>query len=361
MQASISERYSRQLLLSEVGKDGQEKLNAARVLVIGAGGLGCPILQYLAGAGIGTIGIIDHDVVSISNLHRQILYGSSTIGQNKALAAKARLTDLNPDIQINAYPEQLDTKNALSLFEQYDIIVDGSDNFTTRYLVNDACIITGKPLVYGAIYKFKGQVAVFNYKHGPSYRCLFPQPPSPGDAPSCSEIGVIGVLPGIIGTLQANEAIKIILGVGDVLSGKLYLFDTLSMQANTITISKNQSQIDQVLATKESFITYDYAVFCGINPNLKEITFDEAIQLPEATFIDVRQPEEQPKIDALHPLYIPLNQLDNQASTIDASKPIVCFCQSGIRSKKAAALLMSLGFENVYSLKQGAPLLKQVL
>jgi len=198
------ERYSRQLLLSEVGKEGQKRLLASKVLVIGAGGLGCPILQYLTGAGVGTIGIIDDDVVSVSNLHRQILYGVSSVGQHKAIAAKDRLSDLNPDISIVPYTERLTTKNALSLFSDYDIIVDGSDNFSTRYLVNDACILTNKSLVYGAIYKFQGQVAVFNYQNGPSYRCLFPDPPAPGDAPSCSEIGVIGVLPGIIGTLYIN-------------------------------------------------------------------------------------------------------------------------------------------------------------
>jgi len=355
------ERYSRQLLLPEVGKKGQEQLLAAKVLVIGAGGLGCPILQYLVGAGIGTIGIIDDDVVSVSNLHRQILYGVSSVGTNKAEAAKDRLSDLNPDISIVSYTERLTTKNALQLFSNYDIIVDGSDNFSTRYLVNDACILTGKPLVYGAIYKFQGQVAVFNYQEGPSYRCLFPDPPAPGDAPSCSEIGVIGVLPGIIGTLQANEVIKIILNIGKVTSGNIQLINTLNSEMTSLKISKNQEVIDEVLRRKNQFEVYDYDVFCGINPDIPEITFDQALQLKDTQFIDVREPEEQPKIEGLTPLYIPLNRLEEAVKSFNKKQTFVCFCQSGIRSKKATEQLIDLGFENVYNLKQGAPLLAQVV
>ena len=354
-------RYSRQLLLPEVGKEGQAKLKAAKVLVIGAGGLGCPALQYLAGAGVGTLGIIDDDIVAESNLHRQILYGSSDIGQYKALAAKARLQDLNPYIEITAYPERLTTQNALTLFENYDIILDGSDNFSTRYLVNDASLLTDTPLVYGAVYKFQGQVAVFNDQGGPSYRCLFPEPPAPGDAPSCSEIGVLGVTPGIIGTLQANEALKMILGIGDILSGKLWLIQGLTLETTTLQITKNQKAIDQVLANRESFASFDYEHFCGINPNVQEITFDQAGQWPDAQYLDVRQPDEQPKIHELHPMTIPLDQLDLQAHTLDKDRPIICFCQSGIRSKKATELLMGLGFTQVYSLKQGASLLQNVI
>jgi len=355
------ERYSRQLLLSEVGKEGQKRLLASKVLVIGAGGLGCPILQYLTGAGVGTIGIIDDDVVSVSNLHRQILYGVSSVGQHKAIAAKDRLSDLNPDISIVPYTERLTTKNALSLFLDYDIIVDGSDNFSTRYLVNDACILTNKSLVYGAIYKFQGQVAVFNYQNGPSYRCLFPDPPAPGDAPSCSEIGVIGVLPGIIGTLQANEVVKIILGIGNVTSGSIKLINTLTTEMTSLKIARNQEVINEVFQRKDHFETYNYDVFCGINPDIPEITFDEAFQLKDVQYIDVRESQERPKIEDLNPLYIPLNTLEQTAENLNKDKIFVCFCQSGIRSKKATEQLMNLGFKNVYSLKQGAPLLAQIL
>lgn len=230
-------RYNRHIILSEIGQQGQDKISNAKVLVVGAGGLGCPILQYLTAAGIGTIGIIDFDVVDISNLQRQVLFGSSSLGQNKAEAAKQRLKDLNNTISIISYPKKLTYKNAITLFNQYDIIVDGTDNFETRYLVNDACIITNKPLVFGAIYKFEGQISVFNYKNGPSYRCLFPNPPN-GTVPNCSEIGVLGVLPAIIGSMQANEILKIILGIGNVLSGKLLCYNALTLQISTLTLKE---------------------------------------------------------------------------------------------------------------------------
>ena len=223
-------RYSRHIILSEIGQIGQDRISNTKVLVIGAGGLGCPILQYLTAAGVGTIGIIDFDVVELSNLQRQVLFGTSSLGKNKAIAAKARLEDLNDSISIIAYPEPLTYQNAIALFNQYNIIVDGSDNFETRYLVNDACIITNKPLVFGAIYKFEGQVSVFNYQNGPSYRCLFPTPPKKDSVPNCSEIGVLGVLPGIIGSMQANEVLKIILGLGNSLSGKLLCYNALTSQ-----------------------------------------------------------------------------------------------------------------------------------
>ena len=361
MNQQTTERYSRQLLLSEIGKEGQAKLQASKVLVIGAGGLGCPILQYLTGAGVGTIGIIDDDVVSRSNLHRQILYGERAIGQNKATAAAARLKDLNPEITINTYAERLTTQNALPLFAEYDIIVDGSDNFSTRYLVNDACVLTNKSLIYGAIYKFEGQVSVFNYNNGPTYRCLFPEPPAPGSAPSCSEIGVLGVLPGMIGCFQANETLKLILGIGETLSGTLLLVDALSVRTTTLKIARNQELVDQVLANRDGFAGFNYEVFCGLNPSIQTITFDEAFQLKNAVFIDVREPHEQPKVHQLHPQEIPLGQLADQASNLDRDNPIICFCQSGMRSKTAAETLMNLGLKEVYSLKQGAPLLEQVL
>lgn len=246
-------RYNRHIILPEIGKEGQDKISKAKVLVIGAGGLGCPIAQYLAAAGIGILGIIDFDVVDISNLQRQVLYGKSSLGKNKALAAKQRLEDLNDTITINAYAEKLTHKNAIELFSNYDIVVDGSDNFNTRYLVNDACIITNKPLVFGAIYKFEGQVSVFNYKNGPSYRCLFPNPPEEGAVPNCSEIGVLGVLPGIIGTMQANEVLKMVLELGDVLSGKLLCYNALTLQNSILKIQRSEEPIQSVLKEKDNF------------------------------------------------------------------------------------------------------------
>ena len=246
-------RYNRHIILSEIGQAGQDKISNAKVLVIGAGGLGCPILQYLTAAGVGSIGIVDFDSVNISNLQRQVLFGTSTLGKNKAEAAKQRLEDLNDEISIVAYPKKLTHCNAVDLFHKYDIIVDGTDNFETRYLVNDACIISNKPLVFGAIYKFEGQVSIFNYKNGPSYRCIFPHPPEKGSIPNCSEVGVLGVLPGIIGAMQANEVIKIILELGNMLSGKLLCFNALTLQNSIIRISRSEKTIQSVLKKKETF------------------------------------------------------------------------------------------------------------
>ncbi|WP_103069449.1 molybdopterin-synthase adenylyltransferase MoeB [Aquimarina sediminis] len=350
---SFNSRYHRQVILPEIGSAGQEKLDASKILVIGAGGLGCPILQYLAAAGIGTIGIVDYDTVDISNLHRQILYGTTSLGINKALAAKQRLTDLNPEITITAYPEKLTPKNAVSLFSEYDIIVDGTDNFSTRYLINDACIIANKPLVYGAIFKFEGQVSVFNYQNGPTYRCLFPEPPKAGSVPSCAEIGVLGVLPGIIGSMQANEVLKIILGLGDVLAGKLFMYDCLSTQSSTFTINRVESEISKVQASANSFETIDYDLFCGVS-QIMEITANDATTIENAQFIDVRETHEQPKIDYLDPIYIPLGSLEQKLITISKEKKTIVFCQSGIRSKKAVEILFQNGFKDVSHIKGGA-------
>ena len=272
-------RYSRHILLDKVGLEGQEKLKAAKVMVIGAGGLGCPVLQYLTAAGVGTIGIIDFDVVDETNLQRQILFTVNDIGINKAMAAENRLKQLNPHITFNVYPEKLSTQNALDLFSEYDIIVDGTDNFSTRYLVNDACVITEKPLVYGAIYKFEGQVTVFNYKGGPTYRCLFPEPPKAGSVPNCSEIGVIGVLPGLIGTKQANEVIKLILEIGEPLSGKLVTYDSLNNTTLTLNINRSEEQVQKVLNEKDNFKNIDYDLFCGVGnhvgSDIDEISLEE--------------------------------------------------------------------------------------
>lgn len=346
------ERYNRHIILSEVGQNGQDKISNAKVLVVGAGGLGCQILQYLAAAGVGTLGIIDFDVVEISNLQRQVLFGSSSIGQNKAIAAKKRLQDLNNNISINAYAEKLTYQNALEFFENYDIIVDGSDNFETRYLVNDACIITNKPLVFGAIYKFEGQVSVFNYKNGPSYRCLFPNSPEKNSVPNCSEIGVLGVLPGIIGSMQANEVLKIILEIGNVLSGKLFFYNALTSQTSTLKISKNDIVINAILNKKDTFQNNEMTINCNVDPF--EISIKELSNFEKVQFIDVREFNEIPKIEHLNIINLPLSTLEKNLSEIDLKIRKIIFCQSGVRSKKAVSILKNQNITNCFSLKEGA-------
>ncbi len=345
-------RYNRHIILSEVGQVGQDKISNAKVLVIGAGGLGCPVLQYLTGAGIGTIGIIDFDVVEASNLQRQVLFGTSSLAKNKAIAAKERLEDLNDSISITAYPFQLNYQNAIDLFNQYDIIVDGSDNFETRYLVNDTCIITNKPLVFGAIYKFEGQVSVFNYKNGPSYRCLFPNPPQKGTVPNCSEIGVLGVLPGIIGSMQANEALKIILGIGDVLSGSLLFYNALTSKVSTLKVNRNEAIIQSILEEKNNFYNKQININCEIE--VLEVSIDDIISEENIQFIDIRESHEQPKIENIKVSHIPLSQLEHSLSKINSDKKKVLFCQSGVRSKRATQILNELNIANCFSLKEGA-------
>lgn len=345
-------RYSRHIVLDEIGQEGQDKLSLAKVLVVGAGGLGCPVLQYLAAAGIGTIGIIDFDVVEESNLQRQILFGTSSLGMNKAVAAKIRLEDLNPTITIEAYPEKLTAKNALPLFENYDVIIDGSDNFATRYLVNDAAIITNKPIVYGAIYKFEGQVSVFNYQSGPSYRCLFPTPPKEGSVANCSEVGVLGVLPGIIGTMQANEALKIVLGFEGILSGKLLCYNAKTSETNMLKLVKSASEIEKVLAGQADFQNHDFEAFC--ESPVVDISAEEAFQKQNCQFIDVREFGEKPILEMPNCIQIPLNRLEQNLTKINSEKNKIVFCQVGIRSKAAIEILQKHGFDNCYNLKTGA-------
>lgn len=348
-------RYNRHIILSEIGQVGQDKISKAKVLVIGAGGLGCPVLQYLTGAGVGTIGIIDFDVVELSNLQRQILFGSSCLGKNKAIAAKERLEDLNDTISIAAYPFQLNYQNAIDLFNQYDIIVDGSDNFETRYLVNDTCLITNKPLVFGAIYKFEGQVSVFNYKKGPSYRCLFPNPPQEGTIPNCSEIGVLGILPGIIGSMQANEVLKIILGIGDVLSGQLLLYNALTSKVSTLKVNRNEAIIQSILEEKNNFHKKQISENCEME--VLEVSIDDIISEENIQFIDIRESHEQPKIESIKVSHIPFSQLEQSLSKINSGKKKVLFCQSGVRSKRATQMLNELNITNCFSLKEGATVL----
>ena len=345
-------RYNRHIILSEVGQEGQDKLLQAKVLVVGAGGLGCPVLQYLTAAGIGTIGIIDFDVVEESNLQRQILFGTSSIGQNKALAAKERLEDLNPTITINAHPEKLTSNNALEIFKNYDVIVDGTDNFTTRYLINDAAVISNKPVAYGAIYKFEGQVSVFNYQNGPSYRCLFPTPPKEGSVANCSEVGVLGVLPGIIGTMQANEVIKIILGFDNVLSGKLFCYNSRTTQTSTLKIKRSDVEFEKVLARKDYFQDEPAVISC--ETQILEISAEDVLHMDNVQFIDVRETNEQPQLDLQNCVQIPLNQLEQKLNQIHSDNYNIIFCQTGIRSKIAVELLQKHNINNCYSLKGGA-------
>lgn len=326
-------RYSRHLLLDGVKEEGQLKLKQAKVLVIGAGGLGCPVLLYLSAAGIGTLGVIDFDTVDESNLQRQILFNSKDVGRSKAEVAKEKLEAKTPYINVVVYNEELTNKNALDIFSNYDIIVDGTDNFSTRYLVNDACKLTGKPLVYGAIHKFEGQVSVFNYQGGPTYRCLFPTPPKSGSIPSCSEVGVIGVLPGLIGTQQANEVIKIILGIGKVLSGRLMIYNALESSFMEIKINKTADNF----ITKEEYIEFDYPLYCGVpSVSEKSIGLDELMDLSSDTFvIDVRESWEKPQLENKHILNAPLGEIEAYVKEIPVDRNVYVICQHGIRSKAA--------------------------
>ena len=349
-------RYSRHLLLPEIGLPGQQKLKAARVLVVGCGGLGCPVLQYLAAAGVGTLGLLDFDTVDDSNLQRQVLYATADVGRPKAVVAAEKLRAQNPFIELQTHQVLLSADNALSLFADYDLVIDCSDNFATRYLVNDACVVLGKPLVFGAIFKFEGQVSVFNYQNSPTYRCLHPVPPAPGDAPNCAEIGVLGVLPGLIGTMQANEALKIILEIGEVLSGRLLLVDALSMRFQTI-------RFQAVVANQQlTSLAPDYAAFCGEAPlevaqvRAPEISADELRAWQQSgrplLLLDVREPHEHAR-RSIGGQLVPLGQLAAHLPGLPAGLPVVVHCASGVRSQQAARLLLANGFPEVYSLRDG--------
>jgi sulfur-carrier protein adenylyltransferase/sulfurtransferase len=339
-------RYNRHLILPEIGEKGQLKLSQAKVLVVGAGGLGCPVLQYLTAVGVGTIGIIDSDRVEESNLQRQILFSTEDVGKYKAEVAKEKLKKQNPHINLISYISHLTSSNALEVISHYDVVVDGSDNFATRYLVNDACVMLDKTLVFGSIFKFDLQASVFNYKNGPTYRCLYPEPPAEGEMPNCAEIGVLGVLPGICGTLMANEVIKIITKTGDVLNGKLLTFDALSMQFNTFEIVSNEKN-------KKIAALIDYEIFCGTG---KEISAEELKQKIKSKedfqLIDVREMAEY-QIKNIGATLIPLGELANNLDKINSEKEIIVHCASGARSKKAVNLLKEKGFKRVYNLKNG--------
>ncbi len=326
-------RYGRQMILPELGEAGQEKLKQARVLVIGAGGLGCPVLQYLTAAGVGTIGIADMDVVSESNLHRQILYTSADVGEPKVAVAARKLAQQNPYVQFELHPNGISVENALELVQGYDMVVDGSDNFPTRYLVSDACTILKKPLVFGAISQFEGQLSVFNYQNGPSYRCLFPEPPPVGEIPNCAEAGVLGVLPGIIGTLQAAEAIKIICGMGEVASGKLLLFDALTLSFSSFKFPRT-NQADAITSLQA-----DYGVTCAITQEVSAAELKRWQQNgKQVQVLDVREMQEYEAYNIGGEL-VPLSELEEMLDDLTLQPEVVVLCQSGMRSKQAIALL----------------------
>jgi adenylyltransferase/sulfurtransferase len=356
-------RYSRHLIMPEVGMEGQLKLARAQVLMIGAGGLGAPLGLYLAAAGVGRLGIVDFDVVDFTNLQRQITFSTSDVGRPKIQAAKERLAGLNPGIRIDTYETRLTSDNALELFRDYDIIVDGTDNFPTRYLVNDACVLLGKPNVYGSIFRFEGQATVFNYPAGPCYRCLYPEPPPPGLVPSCAEGGVLGVLPGIVGAIQAMETIKLILKTGEPLAGRLLLFDALAMRFRELRLRKNPAcPICGEHRTIDKLI--DYEEFCGIRGEeaapvtngIPEITPRELKTRldrgDDLYILDVREPHEY-QICNLHGNLIPLGQLPNRVNELDSSREIVAHCRSGKRSADAVEFLRKAGFQKVWNLKGG--------
>jgi len=352
-------RYSRQIILPDFGREGQERLEAASALVIGAGGLGVPVLQYLVAAGIGKIGIIDQDVVDKSNLHRQVIYTESEVGKSKAQLAQQKMRALNSEIEIEAMEIRIDSSNAMGIIGKYDLIIDCTDNFPTRYLVNDACVLSNKPLVYGAIFRWEGQVSVFNYKNGPNYRDLFPHPPDPGQIPNCEEGGVLGVLPGVIGSMQAVEAIKILTNIGDIMSGKMLMYDAKSSTTQTI---KFKARKDNPISGDNPKISklIDYEEFCGLNNDSIPSENINASQLKRWTnenkdfqLVDVREVEEY-DLQNIGGLNIPLSKIKTEVHEIEDDIPVVLMCQSGKRSLSVLQFLKKEHeFDNLMNLEGG--------
>jgi adenylyltransferase/sulfurtransferase len=360
-------RYSRHLIMPEVGMTGQKKLKQGRVLLIGTGGLGSPLSLYLAAAGVGHLGLVDFDVVDESNLQRQIVHGTSTVGVSKTESARQRLRDLNPEIDIVTYETQITSENALDLIRDYDVVVDGTDNFPTRYLTNDACVLLGKPNVYGSIFRFEGQATVFHPKEGgPCYRCLYPEPPPPGLVPSCAEGGVLGVLPGVIGTIQATEVIKLLAGIGEPLIGRLMLYDALNMRFRELKLRRNP---ECPVCGENPSVTelIDYEMFCGILPEPEQTSTENGayeitplelvdwMQRPDRPFLlDVRNPYEVDiaNIEGTDKL-IPVHELMNRVNELDSARDIVIYCRSGARSGNAVDMLRQAGFRKVKNLVGG--------
>ena len=355
-------RYSRHLIMPEVGMEGQLKLKAARVLCIGTGGLGSPLALYLAAAGVGTLGLVDFDVVDYTNLQRQILHFTADVGRKKLDSAADKLRAINPFINLRTFDTFLNSENAMDLFSQFDIIADGTDNFPTRYLVNDACVLSGKPNVYGSIFRFEGQASVFATKEGPCYRCLYPEPPPPGLVPSCAEGGVLGILPGLVGVIQATEVIKLILGAGDPLIGRLLLIDALGMKFRELKLRKNP---DCPACGTHPTVTklIDYEEFCGVRGEEKTVTtgvpeiqvedLKKRLDAKDDVFVlDVREPHEY-QICNLGGHLIPLGDLSKRVSELDSSREIVVHCKMGGRSAKAVEFLQQAGFAKVKNLAGG--------
>ena len=355
-------RYSRHLIMPEVGMVGQQKLKAARVLCIGAGGLGSPLALYLAAAGVGTLGIVDFDVVDFTNLQRQIIHSTADVGRKKLDSAAEKLKAINPFINLKTFETRLSSANALDLFREFDIVADGTDNFPTRYLVNDACVLTGKPNVYGSIFRFEGQASVFATEEGPCYRCLYPEPPPPGLVPSCAEGGVLGILPGLVGVMQATEVIKLILGAGEPLIGRLLLIDALSMKFRELKLRKNPGC--PACGTHRTITKLiDYNEFCGIRGEEKPVeTGIPEMQVEELKrrldagddlyVLDVREPHEY-QICNIGGHLIPLGDLPKRVNELDSSREIVAHCRSGVRSAKAVGFLQQAGFKKVHNLAGG--------
>ena len=356
-------RYSRHLIMPEVALDGQKKLKQARVLTIGAGGLGSPLALYLAAAGVGTLGIVDFDVVDESNLQRQIIHGTSDLGRPKMESARDRINDINPNVRVETYEEPLSSENAMEIFKDFDIVVDGTDNFPTRYLVNDACVLSGKPNVYGSIFRFEGQASVFYAEEGPCYRCLYPEPPPPGLVPSCAEGGVLGILPGAIGTIQATETVKLILGIGEPLIGRLLLYDALGMRFREMKLRKDPNcPVCGENPTVTKLI--DYQEFCGIpqakaqaEDEVPEITVKELKEKLEngegISVLDVREPHEY-EVANIGARLIPLGELPERLVELDRDTPLAIHCKTGGRSANAVKLLQDAGFENAFNVKGGS-------
>jgi adenylyltransferase/sulfurtransferase len=354
-------RYSRHLILPEVGSEGQKRLKAARVLLIGAGGLGSPLALYLAAAGIGKLGLVDFDVVDFSNLQRQVIHGTPDVGRPKLQSAAAKIRAINPSVETELYETALTSANALDILSGYDIVVDGTDNFPTRYLVNDACVLLGKPNVYGSIFRFDGQASIFHPPHGPCYRCLYPEPPAPGEVPSCAEGGVLGVLPGLIGCIQATETVKLILGKGDPLIGRLLLYDAMAMRFREFRVRRNPECPvcgDRPKITK----LIDYEQFCGVQASAAadtgaDTTVDELRgrldRGEDFLVLDVRNPEEFQIARIPGSVLIPLPELEGRLNELDRNRDMVVHCKSGMRSRKAIQLLREKGFTRVKNLKGG--------
>lgn len=363
------QRYSRHLIMPEVGVDGQEKLLRAKILLIGAGGLGSPLGLYLAAAGVGTLGLVDFDLVDFSNLQRQVIHGTTDVGRPKVESARDRISSINPEVKVNLYQERISRSNIMNIVKDYDIVIDGTDNFPTRYLVNDACVFAKKPLIYGSIFRFDGQATVFKTPEGPCYRCLYPEPPPPGMVPSCAEGGVLGILPGIIGVMQATEAIKLILGKGEPLIGRLLLFNAMEMRFREVTLHRDpECPVCGENPTIKDLI--DYEQFCGLGRgDISESAAESAAQNEEVTVqelkkiletrgdqvfvLDVREPEEYKIVHMAQSKLIPLGSLSERVNELDSADEIYVHCKFGGRSAQAAQILKGFGFKKVKNVKGG--------